>query len=70
MVFHDRKGDILKTLTLSDYRRYKGSFWRAHRQDMENHRNGKSTSLEYGTFRFGVGLGERDFTPGRLKRAR
>lgn len=68
--FYDRRGELLKTLTLGDYRKYADKFWRAHRLDMVNHRTGKSTQLVYGDYEFGIGLDQRDFTKGVLDRQR
>ncbi len=70
VVFHDRKDSRLKTLELSDYRRYLDKHWRAHRQEMENHQTGKSTSLAFEGFEFRIGLSPRAFTAARLKRVR
>ncbi len=67
--FYDRRGDLLKTLTLGDYREYDG-VWRSHRMEMVNHQTGKSTDLEYGEYRFKVGLADGDFVKGRLTRLR
>ena len=67
--FFDRKGDLLKTLELSDYRDYDG-IWRPHRMAMVNHQTGKSTDLVYETFAFGAGLQEADFSKGVLNRLR
>ena len=67
--FYDRRGDLLKTLELEDYREYDG-VWRSHRMEMINHQTGKSTDLVYGDYRFGVGLGDGDFVKGRLARLR
>jgi hypothetical protein len=68
--FYDRRGELLKTLTLSDYRKHLDKYWRAHRLDMVNHRTGKSTQLVYGDYEFGIGLTKRDFTKGVLDRQR
>ena len=68
--FYDRKGDLLKTLTLGDYRRYLDQHWRAHDLFMENHQTGKTTRLTWSAFEFRSGLGESDFTQASLKRAR
>ena len=65
--FFDRRGDLLKTLTLEDYRNYDG-VWRAQTMRMTNHQSGKSTDLVYGDFEFGAGLGDRDFSRGVLGR--
>lgn len=67
--FYDRRGDLLKTLILSDYREYDG-IWRSHRFTMVNHQTGKSTELLYSDYRFQVGLGDSDFVKGRLTRLR
>jgi outer membrane lipoprotein-sorting protein len=67
--FYDRRGDLLKTLTLSDYRDYAG-IWRSHRMQMVNHQTGKSTDLLYGDYRFAVGLKNGDFVKSRLSRLR
>lgn len=68
--FFDRRGELLKTLTLSDYRQYQDRFWRSHRLDMINHRTGKSTQLVYADYEFQNGLTKRDFTKGVLERQR
>ena len=68
--FYDRKNDLLKTLTFSDYRQYLDQFWRALVLDMHNHQTGKSTRLSYTDLQFRVGLTEADFTRNALRRAR
>ena len=67
--FYDRRGDLLKTLTLKDYRDYDG-VWRSQRMDMVNHQTGKSTDFIYGDYKFDVGIEEGDFVKGRLARLR
>ena len=67
--FYDRRGDLLKTLTLDDYRDYDG-IWRAHRLNMVNHQTGKSTDLVYGEYAFDIALDDADFERGRLSRLR
>lgn len=66
--FFDRGGQHLKTLVLSDYRQYEGGIWRPHLQTMTNHITGKSTTLEFADYEFGVGLDARDFEPEALER--
>ena len=68
--FYDRRGDLLKTLTLSDYRQYEGGYWRAQKLAMVNHKTGKSTDLLYSDYEFKTGLGESDFEKGVLNRLR
>ncbi len=67
--FYDRKGDLLKTLTLKDYQNYDG-VWRAQTLSMVNHQNGKTTDLVYGAYEFKTGLAENDFVKGVLERVR
>ncbi len=68
--FYDRRGDLLKTLALEDYRVYAGKYWRAHKMVMVNHQTGKSTDLVYGDYTFSVGLNDKDFVKGALRRIR
>lgn len=68
--FYDRRGGLLKTLVLDDYRLYDGRFWRAHKLSMVNHTTGKSTDLIYGDFVFGLDLDDNDFVTGVLRRIR
>lgn len=68
--YYDRKGDLLKTLLLEEYRQYPGGYWRSHRLEMENHQTGKSTTLAFSDYRFGLGLGAADFVQSRLERLR
>ena len=70
VVFYDRRGDLLKTLTMDDYRDYGDGLWRAHTLNMVNHQTGKSTDLVYGEYAFNTGLGDSDFVKGRLSRLR
>ncbi len=68
--FYDRRGDLLKTLVLEDYRHYGSRFWRAHKLVMVNHQTGKSTDLIFDNFTFGVGLDSNDFVKGVLRHIR
>lgn len=68
--FYDRKEAKLKTLTLTDHKKYLDKYWRAHSQEMVNHQTGKSTTLTFEGFKFRIGLTKTAFTPGRLKRVR
>lgn len=68
--FYNRRCDKLKTLTLSDHRRYLNHYWRAHRLHMLNHLTGKSTDLIWQSIEFRVGLDDSDFTKNSLQRAR
>ena len=68
--FYDRRGDLLKTLVLDDYRQYEDAYWRPHRLEMVNHLTKKETDLLYSDYEFGLGLRESDFVRGALQRAR
>ncbi len=67
--FYDRKGALLKTLELKDYRNYNG-IWRAQTLQMTNHQTKKATTLSYGDYKFDTGLSDKDFVKGVLKRIR
>lgn len=64
--YYDRKGQLLKTFTPSDYEKFLGKYWRAHKMMMVNHQNGKSTELIWSNFKFKNGLKDNDFTRTRL----
>ena len=70
VAFYDRRGDLLKTLNLEDYRVYDGAYWRAHKIVMVNHQTGKCTDLIYDDHVVNAGLDDRDFVKGVLKRIR
>ena len=66
--YYDRKGALLKTLTLHDYQLYLDKFWRADRMEMVNHQTGKTTTLLHSNYRFATGLRDRDFNRNTLSR--
>jgi outer membrane lipoprotein-sorting protein len=68
--YYDRQGDYLKTLTLSNFKKFNGKFWKPLVYEMENSKTGKNTRLEFADYRFGVDLDEKDFTQSSLRRAR
>jgi len=68
--FYDRKGALLKTLTLSDYHQYLNKYWRANRMEMVNHITGKKSILTWSNYQFKTGLKESDFNKSKLKRLR
>lgn len=68
--FFDRKDDLLKTLTLSDYEHYDNKNWRANRLEMINAQTKKSTILEFSDYAFETGLKEKDFSSNALKKLR
>lgn len=66
--YYDRKGALLKTLKASRYEQYLDKYWRAQQMDMENHLNGKSTTLLFSDYEFQNGFSDRDFDRNSLKR--
>jgi hypothetical protein len=70
VVYFDRRGDLLKTLSLENYRDYGDGLWRPQTMKMVNHQTGKSTDLVYSDYDFDTGLGDGDFVKGRLSRLR
>ena len=64
--YFNRRGDLEKTLTFSDYRQYLGQYWRAHAMDMKNIQTGKSTTLEWDEYAFQSGLSVEMFEPKSL----
>jgi len=68
--FYDRKSELLKTLEASEYALYLDKYWRPGRMDMQNHLNGKSTTLLFSDYEFGKGLTADDFTKAKLKKAK
>ena len=68
--FYDRRGDLLKTLTLDNYSEYDGGIWRSHLFKMVNHQTGKETDLLFGPYDFKTGLDDKDFVKGVLSRLR
>lgn len=69
--YYDRKGELLKTLTYHDYKRYPNDKWRADRMFMENHQSGKTTALIWNDIKFNQSsVSERSFTTTALKRVR
>ena len=68
--YYDRRDELLKTLTVSDYERYLERYWRAGEMSMVNHLTGKSTVLTWTDYAFRSGLDEGDFSQTALRRAR
>ena len=68
--YYDRKSSKLKTLTMTDYRKYQGKYWRAHLLVMVNHQSGKSTELRWQAYKFRTGLRAGDFRRNALRRSR
>lgn len=68
--FYDRKGSLLKTLTVDGYEQYLDKFWRASKWHMVNHQTGKETVLNFTGYQFGNNFKNRDFNKTSLARAK
>ena len=68
--FYDRRGSLMKTLTVDDYNQYLDQYWRANRWMMVNHKTGKETDLNWEEFVFANGFDDKDFNRNSLARAR
>ncbi|WP_347989419.1 outer membrane lipoprotein-sorting protein [Methylomonas sp. AM2-LC] len=65
--YYDRKGDLLKTLSFSDYHQYLNQYWRASKLEMVNHQTGKSTVMARNQYQFRNGFKDSDFAENALK---
>ncbi|WP_228348292.1 outer membrane lipoprotein-sorting protein [Flagellatimonas centrodinii] len=70
VVFYDRKGEHLKTLTATGYAQFLDRYWRPLRLDMVNHVTGKSTTLTFEDYVFDNGFLDRDFDENSLANVR
>jgi hypothetical protein len=68
--YYDRKGSLLKTLTVAQFEQHLERFWRPNVMLMINHQTGKRTHLVWQTQRLQTGLDAGDFTTASLKRVR
>ncbi len=68
--FYNRRGELFKVLTLSDYKLYLNKYWRASKLYMENIMTGKKTWLIWSRYDFRTGLKEQNFSKSRLKTAK
>ena len=68
--YYDREDRPAKSLVLEGYRQYGGWLWQPDRMVMSDHRNGRSTTLEWSGYAFETGLSDEDFDSRRLGRPR
>lgn len=68
--YYDRKGELLKTMTLAGYKQYLDQYWRPDKMLMSNHQTGNSTTLLFEDYRFRTGLTDSDFNRSALSRIR
>lgn len=68
--YYDRKGELLKTMELNGYEQYLDRYWRPRLMVMNNHQNGRSTTLEFENYQFNTGLKDKDFNRNALANLR
>lgn len=66
--YFDTAGKPLKEMLLTDYKLFKGRFWRPMSWSMVNVKTGKKTVLSYDSIDFEVKLDDGDFSQDALKR--
>lgn len=66
--YFDGEDKPFKTLTMEDYEKYIGRFWRPKQMTMANLQNGKSTILRWERYRFQSGVRAADFNVAGLKK--
>jgi len=66
--YYDRRGQLLKTLKLTGYKKYIGRIWRPSKMVMKNHLTKKSTTLNWSGYKFNNGLSPTQFTRNALSR--
>ena len=64
--YYDRKSELLKTATFSDYKQIDG-VWRVGKIEMKNHQNDKSTILIWKEDKVKAGLTDKEFNKRLLK---
>ena len=64
--YYDRKSELLKTATFSDYKKIDG-VWRVGKIEMKNHQNDKSTILTWKEDKIKAGLTAKEFNKRVLK---
>ncbi|WP_255546773.1 outer membrane lipoprotein-sorting protein [Moritella sp. 36] len=68
--YFNRGGELLKTLSISDFNQYLGKYWRADTWTMINHKTSKKTVLKFQNWKFNNNFSDRDFSRNSLSRAR
>lgn len=67
--FYDKRtGRHSKTMTMTNYRQYLDTFWRAEQAVMKNLMSGAETEIRWNKEEFRVGLSEQDFSKTALER--
>ncbi len=65
--YYDKQEKLLKTLSMDDYKKYEGKYWRANFMSMKNYQTGRTTELTWSEYRFNTGLEANDFSLSSLR---
>ena len=68
--YYDHRNELMKTMRLSDYKKYLGKIWFPGRYEVVNHKTGRSTTLLMKNYKFKNGYSARDFDQTSLERTR
>ncbi len=66
--YYDRRKALLKTMTVSKYKKHQGKYLRAGLMEMTNHLTGKSTTLSWKDFKFNQNINPNELTVNALRR--
>jgi outer membrane lipoprotein-sorting protein len=64
--YYDKKGALLKTTQMSDYKKFPGDVWRAQKIVVKNAQNHRGTELELKDLAINKGLSDSDFTVNKM----
>ncbi len=65
--YYDREDELLKTLTINEYKKIDDKYWQPVSSEMKNNQNNKTTELVISNIRLKTGLQSRDFDKSVLK---
>jgi outer membrane lipoprotein-sorting protein len=64
--YYDRKGALLKTTEMSDYKKFPGDIWRAQTINVKNAQNHRGTELQMKDVAINKGISDSDFSVNAL----
>jgi len=64
--YYDKKGSLLKTTEMSDYKKFSGDIWRAQTIVVKNAQNHRSTKLQLKDLAVNQGIDDSAFTVGAM----
>lgn len=66
--YYDRSNALTKTLNFGDFKQFEGRYWRSMKMEMINHLTGKSTTMEWSDFDYGVAVNADELQPFNMNR--